>query len=375
MKVAYVTPYYNGDLDGRFGRFHDWVHALRDATDPPFEFDVHALTATDAGDELASRPNDLLGDGADLWGTKRNKLAFLHNLPRLRSDLQSRDYDVVHVIHLDAFAYPTAASAAGDASIVLGPNIGGWTPSREGGVWDPPTYRGRLKKRLAFKFRQLLAHYGRYDAALAFSDYHRDLLREIGVAGDVELLHPGVDAMFHPDEREPGDTPTLLYVGDLSEHKGYELFLHALALADRDLTALVAGTGTPRTDLVESLGLADIVTHLGFVDRADLPEYYNWADLHVVPSVDEMGPNTQVEALACGTPVVATDAPGINEYPPADAAVFFAPRRPEALADALEQAVDDLPALTECAREYAPSFTATETVTALHSFYESMLDA
>jgi hypothetical protein len=41
MQVAYVTPYYNGACDGRYGRFHDWVHAVRDANDPPFDADVY----------------------------------------------------------------------------------------------------------------------------------------------------------------------------------------------------------------------------------------------------------------------------------------------------------------------------------------------
>jgi len=215
----------------------------------------------------------------------------------------------------------------------------------------------------------------RYDVALAFSNYHQHILNEVGIDSErVKLLHPGVDTRFSPDETERSDIPTLLYVGDLSHHKGYDVFLRALGKIEVDVSVLIAGKGTPDVDLIQSLDLSNTVTHFGSVERQALPKHYNSADLLVVPSVDEMGPNTIVEALACGTPVVATDRPGINEYPPENASVLFSPRTADELADALETALNDLDELTAAATTHAPDFGADRIVKALDTLYRNPED-
>lgn len=374
MDVAFVTPFYNGRCDGRFGRFHDWIHALREMDEPPFGFDVVALTGSNPDETLSSQPPSYLGDGSSLWGTKANKVEFLLNLKRVRRDLRQGSHDIVHVIRLDSLLYPTAMDAITDnTGIVLGPNMGGWSPIRRGGQWERKSYIGRLKRGGSFRLRQLLASSARYDMAVAFSDYHRRILSEVGIGPErVTTLHPGVNSAFKPIAERERDVPTLLYVGDLSQHKGYGVFLYALAQLNTDVTALIAGQGTPDHDLIRSLGLTDTVTHLGFVDREDLPDQYNAADLFVIPSIDEMGPNTVVEALACGTPVVATDHPGINEYPPEDASVLFSPRTTNALADALETALADLDDLMAAAMAHAPEFDVDRTIDELAGLYRNM---
>lgn len=375
MDVAFVTPFYNGQCDGRFGRFHDWVHTLREMDDPPFAFDVIALTASNPDRTLSSQPLSYLGDGSTLWGTKANKIEFLLNLRRVRRDLHQTEYDIVHILRLDSLLYPTTVAAiTDDTTVILGPNIGGWSPVRRGSQWDPDSVFERIKQAANLRLRQLLASRARYDAVLAFSEYHRHILAEVGIEPEsVKLLHPGVDTAFRPSESEERDIPTLLYVGDLSQHKGYNVFLEALARLDTEVNALIAGQGTPNQKLVRSLGLTDSTTHLGFVDRKNLPRYYNTADLFVLPSIDEMGPNTLVEALACGTPVVATDLPGINEYPPSDASVFFSPRSAKSLSTALNAALNDLDSLTRAAEIHAPNFNAARTIDSLNSLYINTL--
>lgn len=376
MNVAFVTPFYNGQCEGRFGRFHDWIHELRSMDAPPFNFDVVALTASNPDSTLSSQPPGYLGDASDLWGTRANNAEFLLNLRRVRRDLRRGDYDIVHILRLDSILYPITISAIDDETpVVLGPNIGGWSPIRDGGRWEQDSTTGRLKQQLNFRFRRLLASKARYDVVLAFSEYHGQILSEVGVEPeDIETLHPGVDSAFSPGEGDVGAPLTLLYVGDLTQHKGYDIFLRALAELQSDATALVAGRGSPDTTLVRSLGLTDAVTHLGFVERRALPQYYRTADLYVTPSIDEMGPNTQVESLACGTPVVSTDSPGLNEYPPTDAAVFFSPRTSRALARALRTAEENIDDLTRSAREHAPRFRAANTVEHLQQLYEGVLE-
>lgn len=377
MKVAYVTPFYTTEVDGRFGRFHDWVHAVRDADDPPFTPEVHALTATGSDDCLVERPSTLLGDGDDLWGVSHNKLAHALAARRVRRSLRRSDADLLHVLTFDTVAFPVARAVAlaTGRPLVVGPDIAGWNPIRRGGVWDAGGVQW-WKHRAGFAIQRACAAVGGFDGAVAFSRYHRRMLQYVGIDRPINRLHPGVDAAFHPPapdsttENSPrsSEVPEVLYVGDLSEHKGYPAFLQALDRLDRPVQARVVGTGEPATDA------PDAVAHEGFVPRVELPTYYRQADLFVCPSIDEMAPNTVVEALACGTPVVVTDTPGVNADAPHGAARFVWPREPEAIADGIESALGGLPALRKRALAAARDgeFGADRTAAALASFYDEV---
>jgi D-inositol-3-phosphate glycosyltransferase len=112
------------------------------------------------------------------------------------------------------------------------------------------------------------------------------------------------------------DDPVALYVGRFAPLKGLDLLLEAVArLNDRlpNLKLLVAGGDGPRSagtlDLMAQagrLGIASQVSFVGRVEHDDLPNYYNAADLLVVPSHYESFGLVVLEALACGTPVAAT---------------------------------------------------------------------
>ncbi|WP_337652366.1 glycosyltransferase family 4 protein [Halomontanus rarus] len=372
MHVAYVTPFYTGQMDGRFGRFHDWVHALRDADDPPFTFEVHAMTATKPDGTLVSRPTELLGDGDDLWASPKNNVAFALNTPRLARDLRRSKADIVHVITVGGILTPTVAAAA-NAPIVLGPNVGGWFPNRREELWIDGT-ADSLRLRGKFELRRQLVRASRASHVIAFSEYHREMLELLGIERSrISVLEAGVDSTFSSRSSRRNEPPEVLYVGDLSAHKGYDLFLEAIEMIDESVRGRIVGGNEPDYELLSALDLEHIVTHDGFVDRSELHEIYRSADLLVVPSIDETaGPNTQIEALACGTPVVITDAPGINEYAPAGTAETFWPRTPSALADAISNALTNLEEMTAVARSNADTFDAIHVCESLAEIYENL---
>jgi len=375
MRVSYVTPFYNGECDGRYGRFHDWLHTLRDMEDRPFEFDVHAFMATNPDETLKSVPTKHLGDAGDLWATKRNNLQTLLEAPQIYRDLQRSNPDVVHLVAFDSLLLPSLSAVSNDTPLVLGPNVGGWYPIREDDIWlTGPVEAGKLRAK--YLLRKHTVSRLNYAQVLSFSRYHQRMLELLGVRrSDVTNLRPGVDPMFSPGETTESDGPPheILYVGDFSEHKGYPLFLRAVSHLSRDVRVQVVGGGDPDHELIRTLGIEDLVTVDGFVDRSDLQRYYRSADLFVIPSIDETGPNTQFEALACGTPIVATDTDGINEFVPEDAAIHFWPRDPDSLATALESALENIPMLTSTARRHAHEFQASTTVEQLDSLYRSLV--
>lgn len=376
MKVSYVTPFYNGECDGRFGRFHDWVHALRDMDDPPFEFDVHAIMAANPDETLASKPNGYLGAASELYATKRNNIERLLKAPRLYSDLQRSDADIIHLIAFDPLLFPPVVAAARNTPLVLGPNVGGWYPIRDDDVWlTGPVQRAKLQSK--YFLRKRMINGVDYAHVLAFSQYHRRMLKYLDVQdSDMTTVRPGVSDIFSPNEtREAPSSPyELLYAGELSEHKGYPLFLRAVSRLESDVHVRIVGGGDPDRQLIRTLGLEEQVTIEGFVERSDLPEYYQDADLFVVPTIDETaGTNTKFEALASGLPVVATDSDSVKEFGPSNATRYFWPRTPDQLAVAIDSAIEDIDTLTEAARSHSDKFHATRTVEQLYDVYRELL--
>ena len=366
LKVAYLTTFYNGKIDGRLGRFHDWVHRLRDQSDPPFDFEVHAFTATNPDETLVSKPHSFLGDGDELWGTRWNKVEFLLNVPRVRRDLHRSGFDLLHIIQLDTIAFPTGSFFA-QKPVVIGPDILGWNPIRSGGKWDV-SFPKSIFPKLKFRLKQLLAATDQYSAVTAYSDYHQNILRKLGIPCEkISKISPGVDPIFSPgDLTKDSDNPHILYVGDFSDHKGLPTLLAALEYIDRELKITLVGSGKRPENQYPNMNM-DIK---GFVQRKDLPKLYRKADLFIMPSIDEAGPNTIIESLACGTPVIASDKPGINEYIPNGAGVKFWPRDPKNLAAAIDAALDRLTEFQRNAQSHTDKFHIDQTLNSILNCYE-----
>jgi len=109
------------------------------------------------------------------------------------------------------------------------------------------------------------------------------------------------------------DRPLLLTVRNLEARMGLDTLLDAMARLKARcprVVLLIGGAGSLRGTLEaqsQALGLADHVKFLGFVPDAELPRYYQAADLFVLPTRELEGFGlVTVEALACGTPVLGT---------------------------------------------------------------------
>ncbi|GGL99589.1 glycosyltransferase family 4 protein [Nakamurella endophytica] len=140
------------------------------------------------------------------------------------------------------------------------------------------------------------------------------------------VVHSGIDVdVFGPD-RLPAPEPDrpwggrLLYVGRLAAAKGVEDAVSALALLPPSDRLTVVGPPHPTQsavldELIGRSGVRDRVDVAGPVDRPDLPRYYRAADAVLFPSRwQEPFGLVPLEAMACGTPVVATGTGGSAEY-------------------------------------------------------------
>ena len=138
----------------------------------------------------------------------------------------------------------------------------------------------------------------------------------------------------------PTDIPTLFTVRNLEHRMGLDLLIQAMDLLRRwevPARLVLGGTGSLRDALaqqIRNLNLADRVQMLGFIPDADLPRYFQAADLFVLPTraLEGCGLVT-VEALACGTPVLGTPVGGTPEIlEPLDPDCLFSRLTPDAMA-------------------------------------------
>ena len=202
----------------------------------------------------------------------------------------------------------------------------------------------------------------------------RQRLVELGEAPSrVVTLRNGVDlTRFSPGDRDAArkrlglDGFTLLSVGSLIPRKGHELIIAALAdLPDARL--LIAGSGPMRAELervAEEKGLASRVRFLGEIAHDALTDAYRAADIFVLASSREGWANVLLEAMACGTPVVATNVNGTPEVVQDPKLGVLVQERS---APALAQAIKQLRALSpdrRAVRTYAEQFSWDDTARA-----------
>jgi D-inositol-3-phosphate glycosyltransferase len=195
-------------------------------------------------------------------------------------------------------------------------------------VWEqePP-------RRLQVEY-EVLKHSDALVAESPASKQH--MVQEYGVdPARVQIIPCGVDTtLFRPQERRqarralaiPEAAPLVLFVGRLQPLKGLDTLLRAVHLVRQQyptLQALIVGGGVDEGDPHEAEELGrlrilaehlDLTPHLAFIKaqpQETLAQYYAAADVFVMPSHYESFGMVVLEAMACGTPVVASRVGGL----------------------------------------------------------------
>lgn len=147
-----------------------------------------------------------------------------------------------------------------------------------------------------------------------------DRIAVIPCGVDTEMFQP-LDQVVARDLLELGPEPTLLYVGRLQPIKGLETLLEAMTRLDARTRLLVVGGDQDEPDnghadwlrrQVRALGLDARVLFLGAQGQQRLRLFYAAADVTVMPSYYESFGMVALEAMACGSPVVASRVGGLT---------------------------------------------------------------
>ncbi len=148
----------------------------------------------------------------------------------------------------------------------------------------------------------------------------RDLVRRGIPAANIEVVHNAVDhSRYTPGEFSKASEPLIAYLGRIKRYKRINLVLLAAKIVfEKFPTArlVIVGSGDYLPDLVRQakrLGITDRVDFTGFVTEEEKIEILRKAHVVVNPSSKEGWGVTVTEANACGTPVVASDVPGLRD--------------------------------------------------------------
>ncbi len=160
------------------------------------------------------------------------------------------------------------------------------------------------------------------DAVVAVSNGLRDFAYQTTPDLPIEVIPNAIElSVFTPPLQRNGDAPTrLLFVGRFNAFKSVETLVEAAArLKEMGVTSFelqLVGEGSRRANverLIIEKGLTRQVQLLGWVERDAIVERYRQADIFVTATTWEGMPNTVLEGMACGLPVVATRASGLDE--------------------------------------------------------------
>jgi glycosyltransferase involved in cell wall biosynthesis len=231
--------------------------------------------------------------------------------------------------------------------------------------------------------RRILSALTQATRVITVSQALRRAVVDIGVPDTaVEVLRNGVDTdLFKPVARESTrarlavrEGPLIASVGNLVPEKGHDLVLRAARMI-KGAHVVVVGQGPQKANLLalaRTLGMPERVRIMDNVPQMELASIYSAADVLALGSVREGWPNVLLEAMACGTPVVATAVGGVAEIVTDVAAGEVVPGRDEVVFAAALGRVLDRRAERSAVRAHAMKF---EWAPIVRRYYEILVAA
>lgn len=311
----------------------------------------------------------VMSNGANVYLTVGWKLGRL--LQRVETEEQ---FDVVHIMSPLDPGLPLVASKA-----MRTPKVGTYHSARNTKsavdlipVIFRPVFDDAVKK--------IQAHVAVSQSAADFIHrYYPDLAMTIIPNGvDADTFSPTIQPLPAYDD----DCFTILYVGRMDPRKGAKYLFMALPYLEERLAnyrVVVVGTGWMQKyyDAYIPLHLRKRVVFTGYASPEDLPRYYRTADVYCSPATgNESFGIVLLEAMACGTPVVASDIEGYRwVVEPGKEGLLVPPRSPRQLADTLVSLAKDparRQAMGAAGRRKAMEYTWTTIVDRLLPIYDRL---
>ncbi len=264
-------------------------------------------------------------------------------VPIVRAFARDWHPDVIHTVP------PIASEAALRAGLELGVPVIASVLSHVEEQWaslEPGPVRSRL-----FRYLESRGHRRPFSRIICLTRRSEEILVREGVpverivyvphAVDATRFHSDVEARFRHQLKLSADAFIVGYAGVLTRDKGFDQLLEAMTRLKsvKNLHLLVAGGALSQhkyEEFVKEAGLRH-VHFLGQLDHQDMPSFMASLDLYVIPSFAETLPTTLLEALATGTPVLATGVGGVTEFLQSQWGITLESPEAEYIAQALDE--------------------------------------
>ena len=286
---------------------------------------------------------------------------FVLNQIRMSKVIRDRDEDVVLFFGATAYILPIIMSRLFGKKVILEPR--GNVPDSLRRIWAE-----RLPEILAYLLSRpvwLLERLGFHLANAIF-------VLSPSMADDLGLRKPRFEEKLYEHGARPVDvdrfkpiTPyaerelVVGYLGRLDEEKGVDVLTEAVKHLSKDIKFLFIGDGALRNHIETELSdrIADgSVEITGWVEHDSVPEYLNSIRFLVMTSRTEGVPTTALEAMACGTPVLATAVGGIPDVIKEGESGFLIEKdqTPDEIANRIEKSLkkENLNEMSQSARSY-----------------------
>jgi len=309
-----------------------------------------------------------------VWRGAATPAGLLLILPRLLLAIHRHRVKILHCHLRYSWLFGLLASYLSPVKVVF--HERGWI------LFDRPIYRRLVK---------LCAGRGRL---VAVSQYCAKRLGELGVAQEqVNVVHNGLDhSQFYIDRSNRAtvrrvygipETATLAgFAGRLVSYKGWRAFVESLALLNGGhgcrVFGVMAGAGADAPEVrnrIRELGLENRIVMLDIID--DMRDFYNAIDILVVPSRLEPHGRVQLEAQACGVPVVAAKIDGMGETLSDDNAILIGSGTAADYAAAIGQIIADPVLAKRLVREglkNVRNFDHVDYINNIEAVYASLAD-
>jgi len=215
-------------------------------------------------------------------------------------------------------------------------------------IYDLPFRNELLRKKVEYALNSA-------DCVITVSNSNLKYINKLNIKTSVKIIPNGFRSdLFYPIPKDRArkklnlsiNKKIILNVGNLVEVKGHEYLILAIKeilKRRKDVMCIIVGSGELKKGLeklVKKLNLQDHIKFVGAKPHEEIPLWMNACDVFVLPSSKESFGIVQIEAMACGKPIVATHNGGSEEIIKEKTGILVEPRNPKQLKEALNKALD-----------------------------------
>lgn len=288
----------------------------------PFEGDVHLLEMNNG----TARPS---------------AFAYMRWTRKVLREICKKDrIDLIHELN-PVFSLRSLAFRGCGIPVVLGPHSSRW-PDRDAQGESISQILQRRAQAVLKDFSIRCQHRRAHAVLLSTIAALNNVRSPEELAGKLFILPPGIDTdVFSPNAEVQVTQPTILFLANVTARKGIFTLVDAFfRLHQPDVRLLVAGDGPDLEEAKKRVAAAHLqerVDFLGRVSRGEVPHLMQKCSVYCLPSYGEPFGMSAIEAMACGKPLVVTQAGGLAHLVSERGGRLVETGNPGALAMALQE--------------------------------------